>query len=34
MTMTITIKDEEFNAQDIRRLYTAAIIVAEDGDTK
>ena len=34
MTMTITIKDEEFNAQDIRRLYTAAIIVAEDGETK
>jgi len=34
MTMTITIKDEEFNAQDIRRLYTAAIIVADNGDTK
>ena len=32
--MTITIKDEEFNAQDIRRLYSAAIIITENGGTK
>ncbi|PHS32866.1 MAG: phosphomannomutase [Sulfurovum sp.] len=32
--MTITIKDEEFNAQDIRRLYSAAIIKTEEGGTK
>lgn len=34
MTMTITIKDEEFNASDIRRLYSAAIIKSEEGGTK